>query len=254
MQKTAIIIPCFNEEKRIKVDEFMNFSSRYPNVSFLFVNDGSTDNTLQIINDMCKSAPGEIFNMSIESNMGKAEAVRRGLLKAINMTSKSFDNIGYWDADLSAPLDSIPKMTQRLEPPEILMVFGSRVKLLNHRINRNVVRHYLGRIFATFASLALNLQIYDTQCGAKIFKNIPELKTILNRPFLVNWMFDVEIIARFLVISQSMGQWTLEDSAVEYPLENWDDISGSKLNISDFLLAPFELFKIFIFLHFTKKL
>jgi glycosyltransferase involved in cell wall biosynthesis len=183
MQKTAIVVPCYNEEKRMKADEFQNFARRYPNVTFLFVNDCSTDNTMQLINDICKSNPNQMLNMSLESNKGKAEAVRMGFLNAIDMTSKSFKNIGYWDADLATPLDAITKMTKHLESPEILMVFGARVKLLNHRIKRKAVRHYLGRIYATFASLVLNLQIYDTQCGAKILKKISELKTVFNRSF-----------------------------------------------------------------------
>jgi hypothetical protein len=184
--------------------------------------------------------------------MGKAEAVRRGFLKAIDMTSKSFENIGYWDADLATPLDAITQMTKRLKSPETLIVFGARVKLLNHRIKRKAVRHYLGRLYATFASLVLNLQIYDTQCGAKIFKNIPKLKVIFNRPFLVTWTFDVDILAKFIILSKSIGEWTVEDSLVEYPLEKWDDIPGSKLKIRDFLRAPFELFRIYIFLHKRK--
>ncbi len=253
MQKTVIIIPCFNEEKRLNVEEFQSYAKNFPDVFFLFVNDCSTDDTILVIDRICKSNVNQMFSMTLEKNVGKAEAVRRGFLQAMDMSSMSFENIGYWDADMATPLDAIAKVTQQLEPPEILMAFGSRVKLMHHKIDRKPLRHYLGRIFATLASIVLNLQIYDTQCGAKIFKNTPELKTIFSQPFTVNWIFDVEILARFIVLSKSIGKWTLEDSAVEYPLENWHDIAGSKLRIRDFLMAPLELFRIFIFLHFPRK-
>lgn len=253
MQKTVIVVPCFNEEKRLNVEEFQNFAKKFPDTFFLFVNDCSTDNTMLVIDSICKSNGNQMFSTSLETNTGKAEAVRQGVLKAIGMESMNFKNIGYWDADLSTPLNAITKLTEKLESPEILMAFGSRVKLLNHKINRTAMRHYLGRIFATLASLVLHLKIYDTQCGAKIFKNIPELKTVFAQPFMVNWIFDVEILARFILLGKSTGKWSVEDSAVEYPLEVWHDVEGSKLKIRDFLMAPFELFRIFSYLHFPRK-
>lgn len=253
MQKTAIVVPCFNEEKRLNVEEFQSYAKSFPDVFFLFVDDCSTDDTMLVINEICKSNVNQMFSMTLEANVGKAEAVRRGFLKAIDMRSMNFENIGYWDADMATPLDTIAKLAQQLEPPEILIAFGSRVRLLNRKMERSTLRHYFGRVFATFASLVLNLPIYDTQCGAKIFRNTPELKTVFSQPFSVNWIFDVEIFARFIVLGKSTGKWTLEDSAVEYPLESWHDVSGSKLKIRDFLIAPFELFRIFIYLHFPQK-
>lgn len=249
MQKTAIVVPCFNEAKRLRVKEFQSYAETFPDVSFIFVNDCSTDETNLVIDEICQFNNNQMFSMTLESNVGKAEAIRQGFLTAINMSSMNFKNIGFWDADLSTPLEAITKLTHLLESPETLMAFGSRVRLLSHNVNRTAMRHYLGRIFATLASMVLNLNIYDTQCGAKIFKNIPELKTIFDQPFTVNWIFDVEILARFILNCKSSGKWTVEDSAVEYPLENWHDVDGSKLKIKDFLIAPFELFRIFRLLH-----
>jgi hypothetical protein len=108
----------------------------------------------------------------------------------------------------------------------------------------------MGRVFATFASLILDLYVYDTQCGAKIFKNNYELKKVFSHPFLVNWIFDVEILARFKVIRQIRGSNSLENTTLEYPLEEWTDIRGSKVKFIDFFKAAIELAKIYSVLHF----
>ena len=83
-------------------------------------------------------------------NVGKAEAVRQGFLKAIDL---DFHNIGYWDADLATPLNAIDKLCALLEDKRVIAAIGSRVKLLGYRIERKPLRHYLGRVFATCASL-----------------------------------------------------------------------------------------------------
>jgi hypothetical protein len=129
------------------------------------------------------------------------------------------------------------------------MVIGSRVKLLGRKIERRALRHYVGRVYATCASLVLNLPIYDTQCGAKIFKNSQELKIVFNKPFSAKWIFDVEILARFIMIERFRGGKPLKDSVIEHPLEEWKDVSGSKIKAPDFLIAIIELFNIFLFLY-----
>src|SRR5437762_2862299 len=86
---------------------------------------------------------------------------------------------------------------------DVSFVFVDRVKLLGRNIQRSLIRHYCGRVFATVASLALGVDVYDTQCGAKIFRATPEMRQIFATPFRSQWIFDVEILSRYLAANRS---------------------------------------------------
>lgn len=246
MQKTAIIVPCHNEAKRLNVSAFIEETKRNSSLTFIFVNDGSTDETPKILGALCRDHPAQMWCVDLERNRGKAEAVRQGFLSALK---SEFVNIGYWDADLATPLDVVGKFCEILETSGAGIVMGSRVQLLGRRIERSTTRHYLGRVFATFASWILRLPVYDTQCGAKVFKKNEDLGIIFGRPFEVNWVFDVEILARFLLIEKDRGRTPLTEYAVEYPLERWTDVPGSKIKLRDFIVGFVELFKISLILY-----
>ena len=129
-------------------------------------------------------------------------------------------------------------MDQR-EPIE--MVFGARVQLLGRSIERQAHRHYLGRIFATAVSLVLDLRVYDTQCGAKLFRVSPELRALFAEPFVSRWIFDVEIIARLINTRRELDLPPVEQAIYEYPLQQWRDVSGSKLTCAAYLKAMGDL-------------
>lgn len=250
MRTAAIIIPCFNEEKRFKADEFAYNVKKHAWLHFIFVNDGSTDGTMALIKALSDLCVGQIHYIDLGNNSGKAKAVWHGFQKAFDM---GYENIGYWDADLATPLTAVEQMCEQLSKPEAVMVFGSRVRLLGRNIERKAIRHYLGRLFATAASLVIGLPIYDTQCGAKIFKNNVNLKRVFGKPFSTSWIFDVEIFARLTLLQKHEGATSLTRTAIEYPLQEWYDVPGSKLNLWDFFQAAYELTKIGFFLHCPRR-
>lgn len=237
----SIIVPCYNEAARLRSAEFLDFLNVHPRINFLFVDDGSRDFTWRILQEMETLVPDRVRTMQLPKNAGKAEAVRQGMINAFD-SGPSF--VGFWDADLATPLSAIQEMHQILiDYPQHHAVFGARVQLLGHRIQRRAFRHYLGRTFATVASLVLRLPIYDTQCGAKLFRATPGFRSCLEDPFISRWIFDVELIARMLKICQQERR-DPHEAFYELPLHDWDDVADSKVRPRDFVRAINELWQI----------
>lgn len=240
--RCTIVVPCYNEARRLPSEKFVEFVHAGRDIDFLFVNDGSTDNTLEVLERLQRVCGPSVGLLNKTVNAGKAEAVRDGMLQAITSGNPRF--VGFWDADLATPLQAIHDLRQKLiDQPQLEMVFGSRVRLLGRHVHRRAVRHYLGRVFATVVSVMLRLPVYDTQCGAKIFRITPALPQILIEPFISRWVFDVEIIARFIALN-NLDARPLQDSIYEFPLERWEDVAGSRVKPGDFLLAFLDTFRI----------
>jgi hypothetical protein len=155
--------------------------------------------------------------------------------------------VGYWDADLATPLETIARFCDVLRTHSALtLVMGSRVALLGRQIRRSGLRHILGRAFATAASVVLRLPVYDTQCGAKLLRVTPQTAGLFSQPFGARWIFDVEILARMIATAGSSGDSAaVHDSIYEYPLERWQDVAGSRLAPRDFLVAAVDLAAIY---------
>jgi glycosyltransferase involved in cell wall biosynthesis len=223
---TTIVVPCYNEAQRLDTRAFTQFRANGHWVEFLFVNDGSTDDTLTTLERARCQSPDTVRVHDQQPNRGKAEAVRAGLLEALSSESMY---VGYWDADLATPLSALPRFLDVLDDhPSVDVVLGSRVKLLGRTIERHAWRHYLGRVFATLVSRLLRLAVYDTQCGAKVFRVTDELRQALAKPFETAWLFDVEILAR-LIAAEPAGTAAVAERLYELPLDEWRDVPGSKL-------------------------
>jgi hypothetical protein len=165
------------------------------------------------------------------------------LLQAFEANS---DYVGYWDADLATPLDVIPMFCQLLDArPDLELVFGARVRLMGRCIERKALRHYLGRVFATAASVVLGIAIYDTQCGAKLFRASPGIKAMFQQPFITRWLLDVEILARLIQARRASPLRQAQDVVYEFPLPEWHDVAGSKVKARDFAKGIFGLAMIY---------
>ena len=243
MANCTIVVPCYNEAARLNVDAFKRFAAQGFPQRFLFVNDGSTDGTRAMLETL-RDSDSERFTLhDLPQNGGKAEAVRQGMLRALEGDPEF---VGFWDADLATPLAAIPQFCDFLQQkPQLQILVGSRVKLLGRVIERRVLRHYLGRVFATAASMTLRLPIYDTQCGAKLFRATAEIRSLFEEPFRTGWVFDVELLARFLRGRRGNRAEPAEGAIYEWPLDEWRDVAGSKVKLWDFAKAFFELLTIY---------
>jgi glycosyltransferase involved in cell wall biosynthesis len=241
VQSVCLIVPCYNEAHRLDVPAFERFMRESPQVSFCFVNDASSDGTFALLVGMQRRHPGSVRLLDLPSQMGKAEAVRRGILYATAEGSPPSEFIGFWDADLATPLDEVHFLyAVARNTPDCAMVLGSRIRRLGSTIHRKAARHYLGRVFATFASLTLRLPVYDTQCGAKLVRTTL-VHPLFDEPFVSRWIFDVELLAR---LRNLVGAEVLLASTVEAPLNTWRDVGGSKLTLRHMLRTPLDLWRI----------
>jgi dolichyl-phosphate beta-glucosyltransferase len=235
-----LVVPCYNEAARLKSNLFRDCLAQLESLHLLFVNDGSSDRTFSVLSEIRDGLEDRVSIVSYLENRGKAEAVRAGLVHAL--AKSDCQVVGYWDADLATPLDSVCVLARFLqEHPSIDLIFGSRVKLCGRHIHRRAARHYLGRIFATAVSHVLGMAIYDTQCGAKLFRVTEDVRSVLLEPFLAEWIFDVEILARLIAATNASA---VEARTYEYPLKVWEDVSGSKLRPGHFVRAAFDLVRL----------
>lgn len=242
MSNTSIVVPCYNEAARLQAEKFRQFAATSHRRRVVFVNDGSRDNTLEILHDLARQCPSRIGVLDQCVNQGKAEAVRQGMLHAIH---RGADYVGFWDADLATPLDAVDGFCAVLDRrPQIDVVIGSRLTLSGRHIERSTKRRLAGVAFARAASLLLRLRLRDTQCGAKLFRVTPDLVAVLSEPFLAHWIFDVEIFARMRLLRDTLDASHLGDAIYELPLDDWRDVAGSKLKSSDFVKAGVELVRI----------
>ena len=236
MPKTSIIIPCYNEAERLHVETFQEIARICQGARLWFVNDGSTDNTHEVLEQLVREITPQPVLINISTNVGKAEAVRLGILTSLK--EGYYARCGFWDADLATPLNELPRMSRAMdEDPQLVMVSGCRVQRLGAAITRNTWRHYQGRIFATTASIVLGIPVYDTQCGAKLFRSDVAAE-IFGEPFISRWSFDVELFAR-------LGRQRNKQAVLELPLLEWIDQPGSKLSFSAAFKATFDLARIF---------
>lgn len=228
----AIIIPCYNESKRLKIPE-LDLLAKHPNIVVYLANDGSTDTTQEVIETYAKTRTN-VIAIQYEKNEGKAQTIFKTIHQLKN--NKKIDYIGYLDADFATDATQFIKLINNLLSSNKSYIFGSRIATLSSHIKRSVLRHYIGRIVITLLNLKYKLGIYDSQCGAKLFsKEI--INEIASTPFYTNWLFDIEIFLR-------LKDKNLLYNGIEFPLEKWEDISGSKITSKEIRKILLDFYKL----------
>jgi glycosyltransferase involved in cell wall biosynthesis len=224
----TMVVPFFNESKRWR-PEYWTAATSLKGIEWIFVNDGSDDNTKEIL-DAFSLSRLNVRAIHLAPNNGKGEAVRAGMLNAICRSKPDLAGIGFIDGDGAFDLGDINRVVQIFyskirENADFDAIWTARVHLAGRNINRSIFRHYVGRVIATVVSARLEDSPYDTQSGFKIFAASSELKNCLAHPFLTRWLFDIEILLRWRMQTlRSMKVW-------EEPLLGWSDVAGSKVTL-----------------------
>jgi glycosyltransferase involved in cell wall biosynthesis len=215
----SVVVPAFNEAERIaqSLRVVLDYLAAHaPGSELIVINDGSTDATGQTIREVF-SETSNVETKLLENfpNRGKGAAVRRGLLAATRAIGL------FMDADLSTPIDEMPKLIEPIAAGEEDLTFGSRA------LNRELIGHHqpwrreqAGRVFNLLVRLATGLPYWDTQCGFKAFR-LAACRPILERASAIGFGFDVEL----LFLAERAGL-----RLREIPVR-WNHYEGSKIRI-----------------------
>jgi glycosyltransferase involved in cell wall biosynthesis len=188
----SIIIPAFNEEKRLGAtlsrirDYFAGRSPALAGFEILVIDDGSSDATVRIAQDCARTVPC-LRVLSNPGNRGKGYSVRRGMLEARGRLAL------FTDADLSSPIEECERLFASIGA-------GNEVAIGSRAIDRSLItvhqsrfRELAGIIFNRFVRVVTGLDIEDTQCGFKAFR-LPQCRVIFEQQRIEGFGFDPEIL------------------------------------------------------------
>lgn len=234
----GVVIPCYNEEERLLSCEFLNFVNKNSGYHLCFVNDGSTDNTLQVLKNLRKGREAFITVYDCEKNGGKAEAVRLGMLYMAQ--KEDLDYIGFLDADLSTDLADFDDLVKTIEKSNFKIVSGSRISRMGADITKESARKIISLTINYIIRKILSMNFKDTQCGAKIFSK-DVIDVAFKDKFVTQWIFDVEIFKRMTL---HFGLKKATAMLCEQPLKRWIHADGSKLSMKDSVKIVMQLAQI----------
>ncbi len=232
--KAACLIPCYNEANRLDTKRYKDIFKDALDIHFYLLNDGSSDDTSRVLREISQDFQN-VYVFDFPVNRGKAGVIREAMLQ---LQKTDYTYLGFLDADFATPFEEFQRLLDIAKHGGQDIVFGSRVKLKGWNISRNPIRHWFSRIVLTVVDTLFRLEIYDTQCGCKLFKR-SQIATLFADPFVTKWLFDIEIFIRY---SRSVSDSNIK----EIPLNTWTEIKGSKLKIGDFLQVPLNILKLYV--------
>lgn len=218
-------------------EEFRNFLNSNSDSTLCFVNDASTDATEEVIHGLRDEFPNKIIALTNPSNMGKARSIQHGVSHCLEHNIAP--NLAYLDADLATSLEECCSYLTYIDQGK-KFVFASRILKIGSVVERKFSRFLFGRIIATIISEILDIKVYDTQCGCKVFTQ--EIAGVAFKdPFISKWLFDVELFSRQL---HFYGKEKALAQMEEIPVKRWVDRGESKVKVSYFFKLWFDLFRI----------
>jgi len=235
IRSISIVFPCYNEADRLKYTfkDIQKFQENKVanNFEIIFVNDGSSDNTFQILKKYKKENTKlnkRIKIISYQNNKGKGYALKKGISIA------KFDWILTLDTDISVSITQLSDWIKHKKiKKENLIYFGSR-NLTDSNIKFKMYRKLIGLIFIKIIKIFFNINLSDTQCGFKLYKKDIARKLFSNLKML-DFTHDIEIVLK----SKKKGY-----RIKELPV-NWIHKKGSKISVfKDSLKMFISLLKI----------
>jgi len=239
----GVVIPCYNEEERLLSSEFKAFAYKNLGYHLCFVNDGSTDNTLEVLRELRDSNPSNISVYNCKKNGGKAEAVRQGMQHLIK--DPQFDYVGFLDADLSTDFRDFDDLVNTIENSDFKIVSGSRMARMGADITKESARKFISKTINLIIQTILGMPFKDTQCGAKIMDR-DIASRMFKEKFITKWLFDVEI---FMRMRKFYGKSYAQELICEQPLKRWIHADGSKLSMKDSVKIVGQLGQIALHYH-----
>jgi dolichyl-phosphate beta-glucosyltransferase len=211
----SIVIPAYNEGARLSatLERVLAYvSQQEEETEVIVVNDGSRDNTAEIVRQFAASNP-VLRLLDNPGNRGKGFSVRNGILNARGRV------VIFSDADLSSPIEELPKLLQPLKEGADIAI-GSRWLQSDLQTQRQPLhRQLFGRIFNLLLRMTLGLQFKDTQCGFKAF-TAEAAQTIFPLQHIERWGFDPEV----LFLARKFGF-----KVCEVPVA-WGHSGGTRIN------------------------
>jgi len=236
--KNIVIIPCYNEASRLPLAVYRLFLAQNETTHLVFSNDGSTDNTLAVLDTLAQEFPTKTTIYNLEKNAGKAQAVREAVTHCFG-NFNNFKTIGYLDADLSTSLEEYVSIAENIKN-EVVCAFGSRILKIDNHIDRKKYRFLIGRAIATMISKQLGVSIYDSQCGCKVFSS-EIAQELFKEQFISKWLFDVEIFHRLIAMYTHKE---MKNVCREIPLKSWIDVDDSRVSMLYFFKMWQDLYTI----------
>ena len=221
--KPIFIIPFFNEQRRLDIPNLETFLAEL-NCDVLLVDDGSIDDTFNTLSHLSQRF-SNISVFQINENVGKANALRIGMLRAIR---QGYTHIGTSDADLSVPVFDLNRALTLSLGNSHHITSGARVRLAGVNVSRPFIRLWVGRVIATLVSLTTKVAMYDMQSPCKVYQVSTDLEKALTLKFSTKWFGEAELLMRMNPrISRSKDEVLVK----EFVLQEWSDVSGGHLSL-----------------------